>query len=669
MPGELRDTRLGAGDVSLADLRIGVVAAGIVLVFSIFVLRLFQLQILEGADLRSRSERNSVRTVVLEAPRGDVLDREGRVLATTRPAYRVQVMPNELRAPRRTFRALGLLLDRDAGELRAMVGTPTGRGRFQPVVLAGDLGYDYLVQVESHRFGLAGVVTDIRPRRHYVEIQRAGHLLGSIGEIQPQQLDTTEFSDYRAGEIVGQVGLELRLESHLRGRAGGRNVVVDVAGREIEEIDEVEPVPGGRVVLTIDLDLQRAAEEAFASTDPEEPERMGALVALDPRNGEVLAMVSRPAYDPNAFAGGIDRETWLELMTDEWRPLQNRVLAGHYSPGSTYKTFVAAAALAEGEVDPEEKVYCPGYWRLGRRVYRCWDRGGHGDVNLRQALVHSCDVFFYQLGVKLGIDRLAKYATGFGLGRLTGIELPGEAAGLVPTREWKQRVKREPWIKGETVSVSIGQGANLATPLQLAVAYAAIGNGGILFQPQLVRRLESWDGELVEERAPIERGRVPIPPEALAQVTDALVGVVQDHRGTGGRARVSGLNVAGKTGTTQVVALEMFEDLEEEEIPRRFRDHALFAAFAPAEAPEIAIVVLVEHAGAGGGKVAAPVARKVLARWFEKKLEREPPPQPEAELRAASELESGVGAGLTVVARGQAPGGEPLEGGEADAAD
>jgi len=662
MVGGFRDSRLGAGDAPISELRIGVVAAGFVLVFVVFVVRLFQLQILEGADLRSRSESNFVRTVVLEASRGDLLDRQGRVLATTRPAHRVQVMPNELRAPARTFQALGTLLDRSPAELRAKVGKPAGRKRFQPVVLDGDLAYGQLARVESHRFALAGVVTDLRPRRHYVELERAAHLLGSIGEVQARQLDTARFANYRAGDIVGQVGLELRLESHLRGRAGGRNVVVDVAGREIEEIDEIEPVPGGRAVLTLDLDLQRVAEEAFVSSDPEEPDKMGALVAIDPRNGEVLAMVSRPAYDPNAFAGGIDLEAWLALTQDEWVPLQNRALSGHYSPGSTYKVLVAVAGLAEGEITVEEEIFCPGYWRLGRRTYRCWKRGGHGKVNLRQALVQSCDVFFYQLGVKLGIDRLAEYAKGFGLGRPTGIDLVGETAGLVPTREWKERVKNEPWIKGETVSVSIGQGANLVTPLQLAVVYAAIGNGGILYRPQLVRRLETWEGQLVEERAPVERGRVPVSPEVLAIVAEALVGVVQEPGGTGGRARVRGLNVAGKTGTTQIVSLDVIEGLEEEEIPIRYRDHALFAAFAPAEAPEIALAVLVEHAGAGGGAVAAPIAGKVLRRWFEKKQESEARRQLELEQRATREAEAGV-----ETPGGTAPAAVAPEGGEARA--
>jgi len=618
MPGGYRDGRLGGGDDPLIERRILVVAAGIILVFTVFVVRLFQLQILEGADLRNRSLRNSVRAVRVEAPRGEVVDRQQRVLATARPAHRVFVIPNDVRDPELTYRALGLLLHRDPAELAELVGHPKGRNRFKPVVLDGDVPYDVLARVESHRHSLPGVLTDLRPRRHYLERDGLSHLMGTLGEIQSSQLSRPEFEGYRSGEFVGQTGLERRLESHLRGRMGGRNLVVDVLGREVEELDRVDPIPGGRVVLTLDLDLQRAAEEAFRSEDPEKPARMGALVALDPRNGDVLALVSRPAFDPNAFAGGIDSKTWTSLSTDEWEPLTNRALSGLYAPGSTYKAVVAAAGLMEGLVDPEDEVFCPGHFRLGRRTYRCWKRGGHHEVNLREALKQSCDVYFYQLGLELGVDTIARYAKGFGLSERTGIRLLGEKPGLIPTREWKERTHREEWIKGETVSASIGQGYNLVSPLQLAVTYAAIANGGTLVVPRLVDRLETWDGQLVEKFEPETRGEIPISAEKLAILREALMAVVMEKKGTGGRARVEGTTVAGKTGTTQVVALKRVQDMEDDEIPIRWRDHALFAAFAPVENSEIVVAVLVEHAGQGGGTVAAPIAQKVMARYFEK---------------------------------------------------
>ncbi len=651
MGGRMPEGRLGGGGEPPSELRIGLVAAGMTLMFVIFVFRLFQLQILEGADLADRSLRNSVRQVRVEAPRGEIVDREGRVLATSRPAFRVQVIPSELQAPADTFAALGAMLDVNRVELAAHVGRPKGRRRFQPVTVEGDLSNDERARIETLRFALPGVMTDMLPRRLYVEGDLAAHLMGTIGEIGAKQLATKRFAEYRQGEIIGQSGIEAGMETSLRGHAGGRNVIVDVAGREMDVIEEVEPVPGGRVVLTIDRDLQAAAEEAFDATyglapeGEEPPAAMGAVVALDVRNGDVLALVSRPAYDPNLFAGGIAPEDWATLTTDEWKPLRNRAISGQYSPGSTYKPFVALAGLIEGKVDPDTEVFCPGYYRMGRRIYRCWKRGGHGDVNLDLALSGSCDVYFYQLGVDLGIDTLARYARAFGLGRQTGIDLPSETSGLVPTREWKERARGEEWIKGETVSASIGQGFNLVTLVQLAVSYAALANGETVHTPRLVARVETWDGELVEAHPPGEGTPLGLDRAAIARVRQALAEVVNAPGGTGGRARLPDVVVAGKTGTTQVVSLDLVKDLEPEEVPIRYRDHALFGAFAPAEAPEIAVAVLVEHAGSGGGTVAAPIARAVLARYFEKQRALLAPPDPDgpdAEEEEGEEVEEGA---------------------------
>jgi penicillin-binding protein 2 len=530
-----------------------------------------------------------------------------------------------------------MLLDEAGDGLRARVGRPRGRERFQPVRLAGDLSYDRLARVESHLYALPGVVTDVRPRRHYVAGELAAHLLGSIGEIRRDQLETRAFADYRAGEVIGQTGIEALYQDDLRGREGGRNLVVDVAGRVVDVLDESQPVPGSTLVLTLDLDLQRAAEQAFLPDVIGGPARMGALVALDVRSGDVLALVSKPAYDPNAFAGGIDARTWKALTDDEWRPLQNRSVAGQYPPGSTYKPFVAAAALQEGLIDPNEPVFCPGHYTLGRRTYRCWKRGGHGVIRLHEALVQSCDVYFYQLGLKVGIDRLAFFARGFNLGRRTGIPLAQEMPGLVPTSAWKEQRFGEPWVLGETVSAAIGQGFNLVTPLQLAVAYAAIANGGKLVTPRLLERIVAQDGSVVPGPAPEQRGTVPVDARHLARVSAALEGVVSEPRGTGGFARLPDVRVAGKTGTAQVVHLKQTEDLDEEEIPIRFRDHAWFAAYAPADAPEIVVVALVEHGG-HGGSAAAPIARAVLARYFET---RRPPETDEAQVATASAAAAG----------------------------
>jgi len=621
--GEARLSHTTDGPVHI---RLWPVAGVVLATFTLFVLRLFQLQILEGEALASRSQANSVRTVRLEAQRGEIVDREGRTLAATRPAYGVDLIPNEIRNPWRTYSVLGAVLGSDPVEIDAKVGQPRGRRRFQPVSLSKDLSPIERAQIAAHRYAMPGVELYRKPLREYVYGALAAQLLGTIGEIGAAELERDAFDGYRSGETIGKTGIEAMNEAHFRGHDGGVNLVVDVAGRETDEIGRLEPTPGGRVVLTIDLDLQQAAEAGFRSEDPEQPDRMGALVALDPHTGDVFALVSLPSYDANVFAGGIDRDTWRDLNEDEWRPLRNRAIAGVYPPGSTYKAFVAAAGLAEGVIDATSVAFCPGHFRLGRRTYRCWKEGGHGSVNLEEALLGSCDVFFYQLGRKLGVETLARYARRFGLGSPTGLRISGEVGGLVPTPEWKQRARGERWVEGETISLSIGQGANLTTPIQLAVAYAAIANGGKLVEPRLVLRKETWDGLVVEQTAPRIRQENIIAPAILEMVTAGLERVVMDPAGTGRRARVPGISVAGKSGTTQVVSLDLFEGLEPEEIPIRYRDHALFAAFAPVESPEIVVVAIVEHAGGGGGSVAAPIVQRVLARYFEKR-ERQVPSQ------------------------------------------
>jgi len=616
--------RLATGvDPSVVS-RLVFIAAFIVLIFVIFGVRLFQLQVIQGEDLGNRARRNSVRTVHLEAPRGDIVDRFGRELATTRPAFGVKIMPAELREREMTFAALANLLDRDAGELSERVGSPRGRKRFQSVRIAKDLPYDSRTRVESHLYALPGVFTDVSPRRYYVGGSLAAHVLGYTGEIQVAQLQKRSFADYRSGDVVGQSGVEKRFESVLRGRAGGRNVVVDVAGRVDEVLDEVEATPGGTLVLTIDRDLQRVAEEAFLPDVIGGEEKRGAVVVLDPRNGDILALVSHPAFDPNSFAGGIDTATWKQLTQSEGRPIQNRALAGQYPPGSTYKVFVAAAGLEEGAIDPEDRVFCPGTFRLGRRTYRCWKRGGHGSVNLHEAIARSCDVYFYQLGLKLGIDRMAFFSNGFHLGRRTGIALGNESAGLIPTRAWKERHVGEVWLKGETVSASIGQGFNLTTPMQLAVAYAAIANGGTIFRPRILLRQTGPDGTVEQGPEPEVLGKVPVSPEHLATITRALEAVVHETGGTGGRARIPGIRVAGKTGTAQVVHVKETDGLEDDEIPFKYRDHGWFAAFAPAEAPEIVVIALAEHGG-HGGSAAGPIVNAVLSRYFKSSMPEAPP--------------------------------------------
>jgi penicillin-binding protein 2 len=616
--------------------RVRLAMLAVTLVFALFAGRLFQLQLIEGEELRRRSEQNSVRTVRLEAPRGEIVDREGRVLATTRPAFGLEVVPDDLRDRGRTFAALGQLLGEDPAKLATALAR--GRaGRFKPVRLADDLSPDQLARVEVHRYALAGVATEVEPRRHYLEGELAAHLLGTLGEIRSDQLEREEYEGYRSGDVIGQTGLEALFERRLRGVAGGRNVVVDVAGREMDVLEEVRPRPGRRVVLALDLDLQRAAEQAMGEVQlPNDPRPTGAVVALDARTGDVLALVSRPTYDPNAFAGGIDAATWKALSTDEWVPLQNRAIQNQFPPGSTFKAFVAAAALHEGVVNEHTTVFCPGSYWYGGRAYRCWRRGGHGTVNLHVALRSSCDVYFYTVGVKLGIDRLASVISTLGLGHPTGIGFRNEAAGVMPSPEWKRKRFGERWYPGETVSVSIGQGYDLVTPLQLAVGYAALANGGRVLRPRLALRVEDPGGRELESFPPEVRANLEISAEHMQAVLRGLEAVVSEPGGTGSRSRVPGVRVGGKTGTSQVVRLDRTLGMAEADIPKRYRDHGWFAAVAPIEAPEISVAVLVEH-GLHGSTAAAPVAQRVLQRYFEKTGRVTPPPAPPAPEAPAAE--------------------------------
>jgi penicillin-binding protein 2 len=590
---------------------------GIVMIgfFALFVVRLFQLQIVEGQEHLQSSQRNSIRTERIASPRGELVDREGRVLASTRAAFELEVVPSELRDRDHTIALLGTLLGDESDRARHAVLQARGRARFQPVRLVDDLSFEQLARVESHRYALPGVLTEVHPLREYPYGPLAAHVIGTIGEIRAAQLEDRRFAGYRQGESIGQSGVEALLEPHLRGRAGGRNVVVDVAGRAVEVLDQVEPRGGGRAVLTLDVDLQQAAEDGLRDAAAPGDPAAGVVVALDPRSGDVLALASLPSFDPNSFPGGIESATWNALMNDPLKPLQDRAVAGQFPPGSTYKPLIAAIALQEKVRAPSAGTFCPGSFAFGNHVFKCWKHNGHGTVDIHRAIVQSCDVYFYRTGLDIGVDRMAEYMSAFGLGAPTGIGLENERGGVNPSSAWKEKRFGKPWFSGETVSISIGQGYVVLTPLQLAVAYGALGTGQVV-RPRLVRERVSPDGVVAQEPADVVR-QLPIDKQNLDIVRKGLRGVVNEAGGTGRRAQVPGLDVGGKTGTSQVVKLEHTEGMNEKAIPWKYRDHAWFASIAPVDAPEIVVVVLAEHGG-HGGSAAAPVAQRVLARWWEK---------------------------------------------------
>jgi len=589
----------------------------VVAVWMLLLTRLFYLQVVQGDVYKVSAERNSVRTQRVQAPRGAILDRRGEPLVDSRPAFEVLVVPHETEDVPTTLSRIAGLTGRDLAQIRESYGQPRGRARFQPQRVAHDLDRDALASVEARLWALGGVLTQVTPVRGYRYGGSGAHLLGWLGEVGAEQLREKEFQSYRRGDIIGRGGIEKLLDADLRGRPGGRNLLVDAHGKELELLSQVDPQPGRNVVLTLDHALQEAAEAAL-----DRDLKAGAVVALDPRTGDVLALASRPAFDPNGFAIGVDPEVWRGLTSDPQKPLVNRALQGQYPPGSTYKVVTAIAGLEEKLVDAHTEIYCGGSFRLGRRTYRCWKKEGHGTVDLHKALVQSCDVYFYKLGLELGVNRLAYYARSLGLGGRTGIELNGEMPGLVPTKEWRQLRDGTPWVEGDTVSVAIGQGANLWTPLQLAAAYAAIANGGTRYKPHLLKRVEEPDGTIVRSTEPEIVSEVPVSAKTLALVRAGLAGVVSEPHGTGAIMRnlPGGVLAAGKSGTAQVVGMAAGERTDSKDLAHAQRDHAWFVTYAPADNPRIVVAVLVEHGG-HGGSAAAPIAREVVVRFLEREME------------------------------------------------
>ena len=584
--------------------------------FAILVTRLWYLQIRHGQEFSRRADNNRVRTVELAAPRGNIYDRYGREIVTNRPSFNVVWTRDRGAFDEPLLKRMAAILGVDMAELLKRIRRSAGQPRHLPIRLAEDIDWETMAYIENNRFALPGIRIDVVPVRHYHYGDLASHIIGYLGEINRKELQSQPAGLYRGGDLIGKRGLEKLLEAELRGEKGKRYMEVNALGYEQRFLKEIEPLPGKDVHLTIDVELQRTAEQAMAEGD-----RAGAVVVLEVNSGRVLAAVSAPNLHLQDFVGGISAKAWKALQEDPRRPLYNRVVQGQYPPGSTYKLVTALAGLAEGIITPTTVIYCPGYHHLGNRVYRCWKRVGHGAVDLERALAESCDVYFYQVGQRLGVDRIAAYARRMGLGRRTGVEMEHEKRGLVPTSAWKKRRFNQPWQEGETLSVAIGQGFDLVTPLQLTLMTATVANGGTLYRPSLIEKIVDPDGRVVRRFSPEIVDRLEGQGRNLRLIRQALVEAVNGRHGTGRQARLEGITVAGKTGTAQVVRTKVYRHMKEEEIPYRFRDHAWFTCFAPAGNPEIAVTVLVEH-GLHGGSGAAPVARRVLEAYFRQRLDR-----------------------------------------------
>ncbi len=604
-------------ELYLFRVRLTLLGVMVFVCFALLLARFVWLQVIKHSDYAAQAEDNRIAVVPIQPNRGLILDRNGVILARNYSAYTLEITPSKLRIP------LDEMIDQLAGIVEV---TPKDRRRFRKLLdesknfasvpLRTRLSDEEVARFTANRFRFPGVEVQARLFRNYPLGETASHVIGFIGRINQREAKAIEESDnaanYNGTDYIGKEGLEKSYEQKLHGITGYEEVEVSAGGRAIRTLSRTPPTPGTNLILSIDIELQKVAEEAFG-------EWRGALVAIDPATGDVLAYVSRPGYDPNLFVDGIDTQSWNELNTSLDRPMVNRPLSGTYAPGSTFKPFMALAALETGKRTPSQTIYDPGFWYLGNHKFRDDVPGGHGTVDMRKSIVVSCNTYYYMLGRDMGIDMIHDFMAPFGFGQKTGIDLENEKTGVLPSQEWKRsRYKKNPaagkWVGGDTISVSNGSGYNSYTPLQIAHAVANLANNGIVMKPHLVKILEDGATKSRTLTVPKESYRIPLKQENIDFIKSAMVGVTTE--GTGARAFANaGYSVGGKTGTAQVVGIRANEKYNSKTLAERLRDNALFTAFAPADKPKIALAMVVENAGFGGA-VAAPIARKVLDYWI-----------------------------------------------------
>lgn len=586
-------------DLRSTQLRLDVLQNGLLGLVALLLIQYWLLQGVHSKRYRELAENNRIRTLSIAAPRGTLLDRNGNILAENKPSFKIVVTMGPSGSVDALSKSLASLLRVPEAEIRQKLERP--RAAYQPVTVKTKATFDDVAAVEARRLEMPEVSVEVVPVRSYPHATNAAHVVGRVGEVTDRQLKQPEFADFEPGRVVGQSGLEALYNARLTGVDGLRRVVVNSRGVEVSLSEDQPAQAGGTVELTLSAELQAAMEEAFKDL-------AGSAVALDPYTGEILGLVSSPGFDPNAFTSGIEKATWDGLARDPRTPLLNRAIQGQYAPGSLFKVVVAAAGLEEGLITPETTVFCPGYASIYGHVFKCNRPSGHGTIALGRAIGVSCNVFFYQLGARLEIQRIAAYARKFGLGAASGVDLPNEAMGLIPDPEWKERLFKAPWYQGETISVSIGQGQVLATPLQMARMMAAVANGGRLVQPHIVRLIS---GKPVPYTAPRAMG---FRPSTVAAIRNGLFMAVNAD-GSGRGARVADLVVAGKTGSAQVVSSQRLTRGVD-----AIQPHAWFAGFAPLDDPRIVLAVLVDHGGSGGA-AAAPVARVIFEKFFDRGAE------------------------------------------------
>jgi len=569
-------------------------------IFSIIVIRLFYLQILQGPYYKEKSEKNRVRILDISPVRGNILDRNGYILATNNVSFELNIIPSECNPIRNVSKVLSHSLGLDADLLFEKINKAKKRNPFVPVTIKKNLNVEEVSRILARNTELPGILIEEKSKRVYPLGNFMSHVLGYVGEVNQRELEKLSGMGYRVGDVIGRMGIERLMEGVLRGKRGGVMVETDAFGRILNVVSKVLPTNGEDVYLSIDFNLQEVVESELEGIE-------GAIVCLEPKTGKVVALGSSPGFDPNIFVEGLSGKAWEALSKDPSKPLLNKVLSGIYPPGSVFKIVVAIAALEEGITNEKETVYCTGGYQFGNREFGCWREHGHGTVDMRRALVESCDYYFYEMGRRLGVDRIAHYAKLLGLGVDTGSGLVEEKLGIVPTSEWKKKNLKAPWYPGETLSLAIGQGYLAITPIQVARMISGVFTGVL---PKISFLLLDSQGETEEVL------HLPIKQKNLEIVRNALWGVVNELRGTGGKARLEGFNVCGKTGTAQTRSVNIVEK-DINKVPYHLRDHAWFAAVAPKEDPQLAVVVLVEHGG-HGGSAAAPIAGRIFERYFSK---------------------------------------------------
>ena len=599
--------------------RLGILSIFILSLFCLLIIRFIYLQIFQKEHYTTLAESNRISVLPIAPHRGVIVDRNGIMLAHNYSAYTLEITPNKVEDLESTINALAAIVEitpRDRRRFKKLLGESK---RFESLPIRNRLTDDEIARFAANRYRLPGVEAKARLFRQYPQGDMFSHVIGHIGRINTREIeqlsDDGRLANYRGSDYIGKAGLEQSYEQYLHGTTGVEEVEVDSGGRAVRTLSRSAPISGNNLTLHLDARLQEVAYNAFG-------DRRGALVAIDPATGGVLAFISKPGFDPNLFVDNIDPQSWTELNTSINKPLLNRALAGTYPPGSTFKPFMALAGLFYGKRTPQQAISDPGYFMFGGHRFRDDKEGGHGAVNLFQSLVVSCDTYYYMLANDLGIDAIANFMTLFGFGSKTGIDLKGEASGILPSSEWKQRRFKQKWFPGETISVGIGQGYNSYTPLQLAVATATLANNGIAFKPHIVNHVENIQTKAKTVIEPSPTRDLQLKPEHLEAVKQAMIAV--NKEGTGSRAFIDApYSSAGKTGTAQVIAIKQDSKYIESQVAERHRDHALFIAYAPTEKPKIALAVIVENAGFGA-RSAAPIARLVLDYYLLGKLPTQP---------------------------------------------